>query len=80
MATHSTRRKTAKKPTKPHPDFPLFPHATGYWSKKIRGKLIYFGKVANDPKGEAALDLWLDQKDELLAGRTPRGTPDGLTS
>jgi hypothetical protein len=47
--------------------------------QKGAGRLIYFGKVANDPKGETALNLWLDQNDELLAGRTPRSTPDGLT-
>jgi hypothetical protein len=41
--------------------------------------VVYFRKVANDPKGEAAINLWLDQKDELLADRTPRSTPDGLT-
>jgi hypothetical protein len=57
---------------KPRPDFPLFPHAAGYWAKKVRGKRHYFGKVATDPKGEAALDLWLDQKHDLLAGRTLR--------
>jgi hypothetical protein len=56
----------------------LLPHATGYWAKKVRGKLCYFGKVADDAKREAALQLWRDQKDALLAGRTPRVTSDGL--
>src|SRR4029077_20451485 len=64
---------------KPRPDFPLFPHATGRWAKKVRGKLHYFGKTAVDPKGEAALDKWLDEKDDLLAGRTPRTKSEGLT-
>ena len=70
MATHSTRRRTPKKPTKPRPDFPLFPHARGYWAKKVRGQLRYFGKIAGDPKGEIAVNLWLDQKDALLAGQS----------
>jgi integrase len=77
VAANSTRQA---KPKKPREDFPLFPHARGYWAKKVRQKLHYFGKVADDPKGEAALRLWLDQRDDLLAGRTPRSTPgDGLT-
>jgi integrase len=70
------------KPTrakKPRPDFPLFPHATGRWAKKIRGKFHYFGKVAGDEKGQAALAKWLEQRDDLLAGRTPRPKADGLT-
>jgi hypothetical protein len=79
MGAHSTPRKKSAKPAKPHPDFPLFPHATGYWAKKVRGKLHYFGKVASDPRGEVALHLWLDQKDALLAGRKPRDTSDELT-
>ncbi len=62
-----------------HPDYPLFPHQNGRWAKKVRGKLVYFGKVADDPKGEAALDLWRAQKDDLIAGRKPRTPGEGLT-
>ncbi len=67
------------RPRKPRPDFPLFPHATGRWAKKVRQKLVYFGKIADDPKGESALKLWLDQRDDLLAGRTPRRADGELT-
>jgi integrase len=65
--------------SKPREDFPLYPHRTGRWAKRVRGKIKYFGKCAEDPKGEAALLLWLDQKDDLLAGRTPRAGREGLT-
>ena len=64
--------------SKPSPDFPLFPHATGRWAKKIKGRFHYFGKVADDPKGEKALAQWLDERDDLLAGRTPRVKADGF--
>ncbi|MBU4271148.1 MAG: tyrosine-type recombinase/integrase [Planctomycetes bacterium] len=79
MASKSTRKRHPGKPGKPHPDFPLFPHATGRWAKKVKGKFCYFGKTADDPHGEAALKNWLEQKDDLLAGRTPRVKADGLT-
>ena len=42
-------------------------------------KLCYFGKCADDPKGQAALSLWLDQRDDLLAGRVPSTDKDALT-
>jgi integrase len=70
---------TPAKVSKPRPDFPLFPHASGRWAKKVLGKFVYFGKVADDPKGKTALEKWLADKDELLAGRTPRATGDGFT-
>ena len=75
----STRSRRPRKVTKPRPDFPLFPHASGRWAKKVRGSLCYFGKTADDPKGQAALALWLDQKDDLLAGRKPRAKNGGVT-
>lgn len=67
------------KVSKPRPDFPLFPHRNGWWAKKVRGKLYYFGKVADDPDGQKAIGVWLDQKDDLLAGRTPRGRMGAVT-
>jgi integrase len=67
------------RPKKPRADFPLFPHRNGRWAKKVCQRFCYFGKWADDPKGEAALNLWLDQKDDLLAGRVPRGSRDGVT-
>jgi integrase len=64
-------RKSSKstRPSKPRPDFPLFPHATRRWAKKIRGKLHYFGPW-DDPEG--ALNNFLDDRDDLYAGRKPR--------
>jgi hypothetical protein len=61
------------KPAKPHPDFPLFPHATKRWAKKVRGVFHFFGPW-RDPQG--ALEEWLRVKDELLAGRKPRPKGD----
>jgi integrase len=69
-------KAASSKPTKPHRDFPLTPHPSGRWCKKVRGKLAYFGPWSNP---DAALARWLEQKDDLLAGRTPRASGDGLT-
>jgi hypothetical protein len=56
--THSTGRpgpgKPSKgkppKPSKPYPEFPLTALPLGYWCKKIRGKIHYFGP-GDDPDG-----------------------------
>lgn len=76
MVPNSKHPLNAKKPRK---DFPLFPHQRGYWAKKVKGKLHYFGKISDDPRGDAALIQWLEEKDDLLAGRTPRSAREGLT-
>ena len=86
----SSSRKAADRPKKPYPDFPLSPHASGAWQKKICGKVHYFGKWGRVVKGvltrvdgdgwKEALELYKAQADDLHAGRTPRKTNgDGLT-
>ena len=67
----STKARPAskpRKPEKPHADFPLFPHATGRWAKKIRGKLHYFGKWDNT---SGALERFNHEWPYLSEGRTP---------
>jgi integrase len=83
------RRKMAGKPNKPYSTFPLTPHASGKWQKKIRGQIHYFGNWARHENGKLvridgdgwkeALELYKSQADDLHAGRTPRLKNDGLT-
>lgn len=87
----STQKNRTKKPPKPYPTFPLSFHPSGRFCKKIRGKLHYFGYWAKRQNGElttidnpdeaaqTALDAYLEVKDDLHAGRTPRRKADGVS-
>ena len=80
MPNDYTRHPPRGKAKPPRKDFPLRIHkGTGYWCKKVHGRVHYFGKVADDPKGQAALEEWTRVKDDLLAGREPREKTDALT-
>lgn len=74
----ATTKKPPKKPAKPYPDFPLFAHQSGRWCKKIKQRFHYFGPLSDPDK---ALERYLETKDDLYAGRTPRpkGDSGGLT-
>jgi integrase len=71
-----TTKRLAAKPEKPYPDFPLFPHTTRRWAKKVKGKMRYFGPW-EDWRG--ALDEWNRQRDDLLAGREPHKSTGDVT-
>jgi integrase len=87
--TRKTRsRKAADRPKKPYAEYPLSPHSSGKWQKKIRGKIHYFGNWAKRVNGQLvrvegdgwkeALELYKAQADDLHAGRTPRVNSDQL--
>src|SRR5262245_12571941 len=75
-STTPTPGDKATKPSKPYPEFPLTAHPAGYWCKKIRGRIHYFGPW-DDP--DAALAKYREQRDDLHAGKTPRPDPGDLT-
>lgn len=71
---HSNEPTRADKPRKPYPDFPLGWHVAGYWCKRIRGRLHYFGQ--RNGTWEEALLHYQDVRDDLHAGREPRQKND----
>lgn len=84
------RKPAIDKPPKPYPDFPLTPHNSGAWMKKINGRIHYFGKwghvvggkltrIQEDGCWADALKHYQAEAEDLHAGRRPRGkraTPD----
>ncbi|HUO07053.1 MAG TPA: tyrosine-type recombinase/integrase [Phycisphaerae bacterium] len=73
---NDTKKPPRVKPAKPYPDFPLFPHDTGRWAKKVLGKTRYFGQWED---ADGALNKWLEQRDDLMAGREPKDAKGQLT-
>src|SRR5580658_8099085 len=65
-------------PNLPYNGFPLRPHRNGHWYKSVwnprtkRSEQFYFGKHADDPKGERAISDpitgWLVRRPAILAG------------
>jgi integrase len=90
MSSKSTTKDSTSlsvaRPEKPYPDFPLYAHPLGYWAKKIKGKLHYFGRWGRTVKGVMVRvegDGWADaevaynlQYPDILKGRKPRKTSD----
>ena len=77
LYTQHTNALPAADPSKPQrPEgSPLFWHATGRWAKKIRGKMVYFGRGSHDD----ALAEYDSAKDDLHAGRLSRDDKEALT-
>ena len=87
---HKSKASKPGLPSKPYAKFPLTPHPSGAWQKKILGKIKYFGRWGRIRNGKMerlpgdgwkeALELYQAQADDLHAGRTPRvrKTGEGL--
>lgn len=81
-------RKPEDRPEKPHPEFPLFAHPLGYWSKKIKGQTYNFGRWGRKRNGVMVLEPyeagWQEAREkynqrlpDILAGKVKKGVvPD----
>ena len=67
MANSTSAQSAEKVGSGKKPKFPLWKHQSGQWCRKIRGRFFYFGTDQDQ-----ALARWMAQKDDLLAGRSPK--------
>ncbi|MEZ6102478.1 MAG: tyrosine-type recombinase/integrase [Pirellulaceae bacterium] len=74
-----SRKGRQDRPKKPHPDYPLFPHLSGQWAKKVKGKLYYFGRWEEPDTALANYKANLVTILATGAKRVHPGTPDRLT-
>src|SRR5438270_4991053 len=76
------RRKAGGLPKKPYTGFPLTPHATGKWVKKIRGEFHYFGNWARRENGSLVRvkgDGWKEALQAYKDWCAGKGKHDGTT-
>jgi integrase len=74
MSKHFTKPHAQGKPERPEGS-PFFWHRTGGWAKKIRGQLVYFGRISHDD----AMADYAQRREELHSGRASRDSEDCLT-
>ncbi len=83
-ATSRNAKSAEDRPKKPYADFPLTPHASGKWQKKINGRIYYYGRWGSMVDGKMtrlrgdgwkeALALYNDVHEDDRAGRDRRAT------
>src|SRR5207245_2134185 len=89
-STKPPRTRKLQRPAKPYPEFPLTPHPSGKWQKKIAGRIHYFGQWARRVGGELVRvdgDGWEDALRDYnrhneairLTGKKSLATGDALT-
>jgi hypothetical protein len=68
IAIPATSKSRDLRPKKPYAGFPLFPNQNSQWRRKVREKPYYFGKWADDVKGEQALQDWNVRQAGIMTG------------